>query len=397
MSERRFRRGILAFTALFSAFSAARLALPQQTNSPPHEVIAAQDSTRPLLVFVPDSVRGSKGAVRAFYPDGRVDRSFFKSLAFPSWSPDGKRVAFLQSDSTGLRTLFVRTIGGKEDTLYLNRLAVLPIVMWTTWSPQSNELGILSGANGQFSASAEFVVIDVTNMSVRRRYPIPGSVLTPFGDIGSGDKVRWSPDGSALLISDQKSLFLDLADGRTEVIDTALIVAEWMPDGKGIYYLNINDQSAPRSRPGAELYRRLRGSMFPSLITDSTSISRAGIRLLPSLTPGSFELSPSGRRLALTAGVDSMDFAIHVYDFVAGEPLDITKPAVTLRPANFPLRMEWSPDEKQIAILAFATGRGLTVERADLRSRSIVNVVAIPMESAALEFLFIAKLFSWSR
>jgi Tol biopolymer transport system component len=150
---------------------------------------------------------------------------------YPTWSPDGSRLAYCTMDEGNygqIRIVNATGKGGRQLT-HLKSGACYP-----EWSPDGKEIAItlIKG----FSSSVAIINED-------------GTLLR---DLGPGRMAHWSPDGKWLVImrplsSSQQfgSIWIMRADGSDarEILRDGShgVQANWLPDGKGILFTSQRD------------------------------------------------------------------------------------------------------------------------------------------------------------
>ena len=150
---------------------------------------------------------------------------------FPSWSPDGHRIAF---DSSGAASkIFVINADGSG----LEQIAFQPAArnIRPDWSPHGRRLAFASGTNG----NERIYVINAD-----------GSDLTL---LAVGNAPDWSPDGRRILFQRPKAdntnsdIYVVNADGTDETQLTFYagddLDADWSPDGRSIAFEREPDGS----------------------------------------------------------------------------------------------------------------------------------------------------------
>jgi Tol biopolymer transport system component/imidazolonepropionase-like amidohydrolase len=147
----------------------------------------------------------------------------------PSWSPDGRRIAFqayysdgwdiwtINSDGSGLQQVTSGPFDDREPH----------------WSPDGTRLAFSSDRAGNY----DVWVLTLANGEVRRLTTNPANDSMP----------AWSPNGSEIaFVSDRadKGIYARAVEGAAErivVADASAIAAPvWTPDGKTIAYTSIN-------------------------------------------------------------------------------------------------------------------------------------------------------------
>ena len=150
---------------------------------------------------------------------------------YPTWSPDGSRLAYCTRDEGNYGQIRIVNANGKRDRqlTHLKSGACFP-----EWSPDGKEIAItlIQG----FSTTV--AIIDENGTLLR--------------ELGTGRMAHWSPDGKWLEImrpvsfSQQwGSIWIMRADGTEakEILkdDSHRVQADWLPDGKGILFSSQRD------------------------------------------------------------------------------------------------------------------------------------------------------------
>ena len=129
--------------------------------------------------------------------------------ATPSFSPDGTLVAFRQSDGASNTGIYVSVVGGEKSI----QLTSEPGDCCPTWSPDGRELAFTRYLDKVFS----IVIIPALGGTERRVYR---------GRAGMGEGLSWSPDGKLLAFSESGEgdptrstlSLLSLANSNTRVL-----------------------------------------------------------------------------------------------------------------------------------------------------------------------------------
>jgi Tol biopolymer transport system component len=151
-------------------------------------------------------------------PSAVTDLTDLASPSFaedPSWSPDGKRLAFVSNFSEGTRNVFVMEpeapgqsvniavqVTHYKDGGYLNEIA---------WSPDGTKIAFIRGVD-EGSRSVFVAASD-------------GSTVTPLQLAEHGQHPTWAPDSGKIAYSYLKQVYLENADGSG--------VATMLPNGQG--------------------------------------------------------------------------------------------------------------------------------------------------------------------
>jgi len=253
------------------------------------------------------------------------------ALTFPTWSPDGRRVAFIaqrETDGEVESILYtVSTVGGDPIKLYTSTENP---AFYLYWSPDSQHIGFLTEedsslalrlapADGRepaqvlergapfywsWSPDGQEMLMHIggtrrfredAHLAIRSRQPeatpdvlddAPASFQAP----------AWSPDGRRLLYAGetedgQRALYLRQREsGAVEKLVNVIgfVGFNWSPDGQRIAYLQIDD---PTIAPLGHVY-----------VINSDGSERRQVSREPVIA---FFWSPDGRRLALL--VPSLD------------------------------------------------------------------------------------------
>jgi hypothetical protein len=375
--------------------------VPPATVPQPAVVTKTAPESRAILVSMSaDSVSMDRWVVRAFHSDGTVDDSINLPATFAAWSPNGRSIAYTDLGLITRTRLNVRSISGRVDTIRIASLSTEsqgPYSSWPMWSPSGDAVGVLLSSltsRPQGQAAYEFVVLNVEPLEIRRRYPIPETLNEIFRSGGTPDQAGWSPDGSAVFLSWLgRMIIIDLANGTLQAVPEPVAAATWAPSGRAIYFLS-SPAGTREAINGFFLYEL--GARNSQRLADSAAIAGAGIRQFPWLTAAVMEASPSGNRIAIGAGFGDSS-AVFIYNTTPSAPLDVTKPHVVINVGRqLPVRLEWSPDEQQVAALMVGEPR-YSVQTIDLRSKAVRLVTAIQFPRDGVDFVAMVKLLSWTR
>ena len=130
-------------------------------------------------------LHGGNPDVYLMNADGSHRRNLTRSAsgdAFPSWSPDGKRIAYTRVDASGVYDIFViDPANGKRRRLTLAAQAIGPV-----WSPNGDMIA--------FEKAGEIWVMRADGTHIRR--------LT--NQRASDGNPAWSPDGSQIAFNSNR-------------------------------------------------------------------------------------------------------------------------------------------------------------------------------------------------
>jgi Tol biopolymer transport system component len=213
------------------------------------------------------------GKRRVLTRSGTAENSLFAGIDYPSWSPDGRWIAFANGEDAGRRNgLWVVRPNGRG----LHRLAS-GLVASPAWSPDGTRLAYLTvDADNDLG---DLRVVDTTG-GHRRRFAASTWIYA------------WSPDGTRLALQDADSGIV-VADvdgpGSTSVnLDSVSLDSfVWSPDGRQLLLQTLDGQIWMVGSDGKGLHR----------LTNEGANTLAGwTPLAPSLPPAA-PIPPSERVL----------------------------------------------------------------------------------------------------
>ncbi len=158
--------------------------------------------------------------------------------AFPSWSPDGKKITFASSRD-GNMNIYVMNADGSEQTRLTNNSA--PDLM-PSWSPDGKKIAFQTTRDGNF----EVYIMNADGSKQTRLTNNPAFDCMP----------SWSPDGKKIAFSSERDGHTDLyvktdvyvmnTDGskQTRLTNNSAMCSSWSPDGKKIaFYSLVKDRN----------------------------------------------------------------------------------------------------------------------------------------------------------
>jgi Domain of unknown function DUF11/RTX calcium-binding nonapeptide repeat (4 copies)/WD40-like Beta Propeller Repeat len=193
------------------------------------------------------------GDLYSVAPDGSDRRRLTLDgrVVSPVGSPNGERIAFLKSDGSSPRDLYVMNADGTGGArLIASHSAETNVdgILALTWSPDSSRLAYYL----PFANPAIRIVDARDGTPVRLRQE---------GDPRPFAKLEWSPDGTELLYDAGGDIWTKPLDGRPARLVVALTGQEtratWAPDGTRIAFIHAGTQAGGgiyvARRDGSEL------------------------------------------------------------------------------------------------------------------------------------------------
>ncbi|MFQ6000936.1 MAG: DPP IV N-terminal domain-containing protein [Anaerolineae bacterium] len=164
--------------------------------------------------------------------DGRGGEMLARSATLPSWSPDSQRIIYVGDTYKGEQSIFVAHLDG-EDAERLVRDATYPL-----WSPDGEWIAYILDPGGE----SDIYLMDPEGKVQRRLTEGPEKESLPV----------WSPDGNQIAYlrresSGQLELRVVKADGSQDkslsVLGTYYLLSSpaWSPDGSRIAYVGARE------------------------------------------------------------------------------------------------------------------------------------------------------------
>ena len=147
----------------------------------------------------------------------------------PSWSPDGRELAYY-GFRQGRRRLFVMPVEGGSPSAIA---ADSGNQRFPDWAPDGRHLVYHSDRTGRFE-------LYTVERDAAGRWRPPRQLTTQ-----GGQEARWSPDGRSIVYVRNAGLWLIqpgggaprlLIDAGNGAVRSALLLAQWAPDGRTIYF-----------------------------------------------------------------------------------------------------------------------------------------------------------------
>lgn len=235
-----------AFSYIRSSIESTSLAIPLLANQPVKNQIAFIGNDDNLWLVSPDGKNPRK-----ITSDGQGYR-------FPTWAPDGRRLAFIGPDETNSPALYISPTSNSEPVVVFNKTNSTPFYLY--WAPDSKSITFLT----QESSGLAMRQIDTRDPESPRTLgqgnpfywvwsPESDKMLMHVG--GSRDN---SPEAHISILNNQEGaerVELDLAPGRFQA-------PLWSSDGKHFYYIAENDDG------GESIFRTNAETLEQSVVTN---------------------------------------------------------------------------------------------------------------------------------
>jgi Tol biopolymer transport system component len=192
-----------------------------------HQVRLIASSGQPYYI-------GAKPHRTLFYPQPT-------SFGSPTWSPDGRRIAFTAFQGIENRDIWIMNADGSN----LQRLKKTPYFEGEVdWSPTGGWVAFDSG-----SWVSDLYVIRTNGAGLRN--------LTPGGGMVGSGHPAWSPDGRTIAFARPSGIWITDASGRAQLQLTTTKAKyedgnpDWSPDGRKIAFVRMLE---PRKLTSSEIY-----------------------------------------------------------------------------------------------------------------------------------------------
>jgi TolB protein len=316
------------------------------------------------IVFV--SGRDGNGEVYAMDANGSSPRNLTQNPANdvrPAWSPDGRSIAFVSSRSRSSRCkpgpgrcglarrseIYVMNADGSRKRNLTRRASD----NYPTWSPDGRRIAFLRwrvdscprracGWRGWFSSYQLFVM------------NADGSGLRNLGRIAAQayfyGHLVWSPDGRTIYVG----RYLVSTDGSgARKLPYIPLIAVWSPDGRQIAFVNnvstgLPGPGAARSKDDSEIYVMNADGSGTRRLTHNV-----GYDGQPAWSPDGRRIAFQSSRRAVRGVVGGSKAEIYVMNADGSGKRNLTR-----NPANDG-NPSWSPDGRRIAFVSNRDGRRL--------------------------------------
>lgn len=300
----------------------------------------AQKTLRNHIAYV-----GNDAQIRIVSPSGEdpiLISTRFARYAMPTWSPDGRRLAFLGETAPDRVAVYVSPTTESDATVLTLDPASQPFYLY--WSPDSQSMTYLAQEGAVLAMHKVSLSDPKSNLKLGEGAPLYWS---------------WSNDGAALLAHIRQRLFLieDRPDAQPTPLDTAsrrFQTPAWSADDSAIYFVarGQGDRSA--------IYTACPDVFEPAPITEVHSFCR-------------MVLSPNNPYLACIMAEPNVPSHFGRALLVSPDGTGTRRIGDSLASALF-----WSPDGKKLALLVPSQGR-------EMPPMFLGTEEAIPAESANFE------------
>ncbi len=247
-------------------------------------------------------------------------------VSSPTWSPDGKRIAFL-SDKSGTNQIHVMWLDTRE-TVQLTNLDNAPGGL--RWSP-----------DGKMIAFTSFIPENKQLLRIQMpRFP-KGAKLAPPAIIE--DRISWRRDGSGPTPRGYTHIFVvdSILGGTPRQLtsgDYSHSDPQWSADGKTIYFSAIRKPDVEYQQGDSEIYSVDLGTLEIKALTDRKGPDNGAV------------ISPDGKWIVYS-GYDENDnysnlSSLYLMDVNGGSKRRLTKDL-----ANSPGSVTWAPDNSGLYYL----------------------------------------------
>jgi Tol biopolymer transport system component len=242
----------------------------------------------------------------ALVPAQRIMAKNFSGAASPSWSPDGKHIAYvlLQQETS---SLYMTDMAGSSPVLLADNAAE------PSWSPDGKKIAFTNNAGD----TQNIYILDIASKQTKK--------------LTIGYSPKWSPDGKQLAFMVAGRFFVGAADGtppRRMITEEALEIWDyaWSPDSQQIAFM-----AAGKNEDTADIYvMKPDGTGLHKIASGSYNVA--------------FAWSPDSKQLAIVGICNDKNT-----DYICTINADGSQPHALFAYIGLQaIRPVWSPDGKQL-------------------------------------------------
>jgi Tol biopolymer transport system component len=150
-------------------------------------------------------------------------------LSAPAFSPDGQRIAYNRTGPEGARVWITPVVGGPPMQLAPGEFFHQD---WPSWSPDGASIGYVQGLRGDWSL-----------MKMRVGARTPAEVVTT--DILPESPVQWAPSGTWIAYNARDGLSLVSTDGKSRRVlhEETWMAFAWSADSQRVYGIRASDDA----------------------------------------------------------------------------------------------------------------------------------------------------------
>jgi Tol biopolymer transport system component len=268
-----------------------------------------------------------------------------QATAEPSFSPDGKRVAYLglvgdkewrPTSLRGREIWIVPVFGGTPALLY--KLPGPGRIHGQKWSADGKTIGFLLNHDNRGDPCDEMMLLPVNDEG----HPSASPTVIKLPQTTWHKLAGWSPDNRiALVINSPEvtALYSVPASGGKAVQLTAkwATMPSWTPDGKRIYFM------------GTHQNRQEESASIEYVPAEGGEVTRIPVRgphpITPTYPGGELSISPDGKKILFSGRFYSVDDLLHMF-IIPIEGGEVTEIATGIKWSFYP---RWAPDGKSFA------------------------------------------------